>query len=688
VRNSTRFFPLTIFLSAFLLFQIQPMMGRFVLPWFGGTPSVWTTCMLFFQAALLGGYLYAHWLGSFRDPRAAGWMHAGVLAFSLLFLPVAPRADLWKPFTPDAPVRQILTLLAANAAGPFFVLASTAPLLQRWFSLRFAKSSPWRLYALSNLGSFLALLSYPFAVEPFFRLRTQAWIWSALYAAFAALTAWISLRLPQASGLDADVAPDSLRSEPAPISSDSVILWLGLSAAGSTLLLAVTNEISQEIAVVPFLWIAPLAIYLLTFVIAFDHERWYRRGMFAVLAGVLAPVACAVVSAAIGIALGWQIAVHLAALFSGCMLCHGELVRARPSTRHLTAFYLTIAAGGALGGIFTGVLAPRIFTRSFLEYPIGFAAACLLGLVAWLRGGALRQWTSQNFAVRIPLMALLLGGLSAAVAAANGTGPGIANVRNFYGLLRISEYFGPITDPVRQLTHGRIKHGFQFLSEKERDLPTSYYGPHSGVALAINALPQPRRIAVVGLGTGTIAAWGRSGDRIRFYEINPAVQSIARTWFSYLNDSQAAVDVTLGDARVQMERELAQGQSHDYGLIAVDAFSSDSIPLHLLTAECAEVYRQRLIPGGVLAIHISNRALNLEPVVRALAEHLGWGAAMVLSADDPKLGEDSSRWVLVTGNQDFLRNPAIAENATGWTLPARPPVLWTDDFASLWHVLK
>ena len=682
MRGSRIFLP-AIFLGAFLLFQVQPMMGRFILPWFGGTPAVWTTCMLFFQAALLAGYLYAHWLGSFTDARIAGWLHTGAIGFSLLFLPIAPQADLWKPTSSAAPAGQILLLLAANVAVPYFVLASTAPLLQRWFSVSSPEASPWRLYALSNAGSFLALLSYPFVVEPFFRMRTQAWMWSGGYVGYALLCVWIALH-PRAG------EQQTARAEPpadAPAWS-SFLLWLGLSAAGSTLLLAVTNEVSQEIAVVPFLWIAPLAVYLLTFVIAFDHERWYARGGFAVVAGVLAPVACAVVTAAIGLSLLLQISVHLGALFAACMVCHGELFRSRPAPRFLTAFYLTIAAGGVIGGLFTGVLAPRLFPRGFTEYPIAFAAACLLGLAAWLRSGALAQWTSHNFAVRIPVMALLLGGISSTVAAVNGAAPGIVNIRNFYGLLRISEITDPFLGPVRQLTHGRIKHGSQALKEDRRNLPRSYYGPHSGVALAINALPQPRRIAVVGLGTGTIAAWGRPGDHIRFYEINPAVDVIAHTWFSYLSDSKATTDVTLGDARVRMEQELVQGQTHDYDLIAVDAFSSDSIPLHLLTAECADLYRQRLAPGGVLAFHISNRALNLEPVVRALAGHLGWSAGNIVSADDKTLGEDSSRWVLLTENAALLRERQVAESLVGWTLPPQPPVLWTDDFASLWHVLK
>ena len=699
----------TIFLGAFLLFQVQPILGRFVLPWFGGSPSVWTTCMLFFQAALLGGYLYAHWLGSWKDARLAGWLHTAVIAFSFLFLPIAPHAELWKPLTPDHPARQILALLTATVGVPYVVLASTAPLLQRWHSLQHSGPAPWRWYALSNFGSLLALLTYPFAIEPFFRLRTQSWIWSSVYVVFGGLCAWNALHL-RAAPRTPETNDDP---SPAPTLS-TVLLWLGLAAAGSTLLSAVANEISQEVAVIPFLWIAPLALYLLSFVITFDHERWYAsakdaartdrqnrnqhapnsvlrdfsiRGGFAVAAGVLAPVACAVTTAAIGLSIWVQLATHFAALFAGCMICHGELVRSRPSARYLTAFYLAIAAGGVLGGGFTGVAAPRLFTRAFNEYPVGLAAACLFVLWAWLRGGALKEWTSRNFAVRVPLMALLLGGVSAIVAAVNASGPGVANVRNFYGLLRITEYVDP-NGPVRQLTHGRIKHGFQYLAAKERDLPTSYYGPRSGVALAIGALARPRRIAVVGLGTGTIAAWGRAGDSIRFYEINPAVDFIAHTWFSFLNDSQARTEVTLGDARVQMERELLAGQSHDYDLIAVDAFSSDSIPIHLLTAECADLYRQRLAPGGVLAFHISNRALNLEPVVRGLAEHLGWPAGLAISAQDQQSGEDSSSWVLIAGSAEFLRQPAVAENLMGWSLPPRAPVLWTDDFASLWHVLK
>ena len=372
-------------------------------------------------------------------------------------------------------------------------------------------------------------------------------------------------------------------------------MWLALSACGSVLLLGTTSQITQEIAVFPFLWIAPLSIYLLTFILTFESDRWYRRGVFAVLAGVLAPVTTAVISLSMAGSIGTQLAVYLGTLFATCMVCHGELARSRPSPRHLTAFYLTIAAGGALGGVFSAIVAPRVFSE-FSEYPIGLAGACILGFLCWMRSGALAQWTGRNFAVRLPLMALMSGGFISIYAAAINKQPGIEARRNFYGILRVVERSDK-NGTLRELSHGRVQHGFQYLDPAKRSWPTTYYGPHSGVALAIDALPHPRRVAVVGLGAGTLAAWGRGDDTYRFYEINPNVEPIARKWFTFLADSKAQTGVVLGDARIQLERELSAGQSHDFDLIAVDAFSGDAIPMHLLTAECAEIYRQRLAPG-------------------------------------------------------------------------------------------
>jgi len=658
-----RLFPVTIFLSAFLLFQVQPIMGRFILPWFGGTPAVWSVCLLFFQAALLAGYAYAHWL---RHPR----LHIVLLAVSLALLPVIPT----RPSITDTPSARILLLLVVTVGGPYFLLSATAPLLQKWIA---SERSPWRLYALSNFGSFLALLSYPFLVEPYVRLRTQAWVWSGLYVAFTILCGSVAWRVGQAI-----LSPVSKMASARPTLL-TILFWLGLSAAGSTLLLATTNIVTQDIAVSPFLWIAPLSLYLLTFVLAFESDCWYPRLPFAVAAGVLAPVACAVVNAGVGIAVWVQLSAYLSTLFVVCMVCHGELRYARPDPGHLTVFYLTIAAGGVLGGIFVALVAPRVFTE-FNEYPIGLAAACLLGLTGWLRSGAWALWTRSNFAIRIPLMALLLGGLSAvATITLTGARPAVATWRNFYGILRVSDLPDP-KGAMRELTHGRIKHGSQYLEQAWRDRPTSYYGPHSGVAMALDALPEgPRRIAVIGLGAGTMAAWGRPGDLIRFYEINPLVPMIATKWFTFLPDSKALTEVVLGDARIQMEPEVSV-----FDFIAVDAFSSDAIPMHLLTAEAADIYRKRLTPGGLLLFHISNRSLNLEPVTRGLAQHLNWNAAQILGEDNPSTGEDGSRWVILTENLELLQKITQPAPHIGWTDPGRQPILWTDDFASLLHVLK
>ena len=665
--------PATIFLSAFLLFQIQPIIARYILPWFGGGPAVWTACVLFFQAVLLLGYLYSHWLRS-------RWLHILLLGASVALLPAIPRADIWKPVSSSQPVWRIWLLLTVTVGPPYFLLSSTAPLVQRWFHVQSPGKSPWELYALSNFASFLALLSYPFLVEPFVRLRTESWTWSALYIVFAVLCGWAAWRSQPST-------PQVRTADGAP-TLGQILFWIGLAAGASTILLAATNQISQEIAVNPFLWVAPLSLYLLTFVLTFENPRWYRRGLMAPLAGILAAVACAVLGAAVALSLWSQIAVYLAALFAACMVCHGELFRARPSPRHLTVFYLAVAGGGVLGGVFVAVVAPRVF-KQYSEFQVGLAAACLLGLVAWLRGGGMALWTSGNFAVRVPIMALLLGGLTAVAAVVIDTQvPDVQVTRNFYGILRLSDQRDG-NGRFRRLDHGTITHGFQYLEDAKRRWPTTYYGPHSGVGIALAALHQPsRRIAVIGLGTGTLAAWGQSGDLIRFYEINPAVAEIAEHSFTFLKDSNAAIELVLGDARVQLERELAHGHVHDFDLIAVDAFSSDAIPLHLLTAECADTYRQRLKPGGLLLLHISNRRLDLEPAARGMARHLGWKTQYIVSAADPRTGESEAHWMLMTPDNDFLEKPAIASNAVAWIGRARPPLVWTDDFASLWHVLK
>ena len=658
------------------------MAARYILPWFGGGPAVWTSCLLFFQIGLLAGYLYAHWLGSRSNARVETAVHLGLLAVSLLFLPIRPNATTWKTASALDPSLRILLLLAATVGGPYFLLSATGPLLQRWFTLSKPGKSPWRLYALSNLGSLLALLTYPFLIEPRLRLDAQVWMWSALYAVFAVscgVAAWRFRPVPTVP----------LRTDTEPVVRPrlwAILFWVGLSACSSTLLVATTNQISQEIAVNPFLWVGPLAIYLATFILTFESARFYRRALFAGLAGIFASVGSAMPSLSGVFALRWQLVLYLVAMLFVCMLCHGELAVSKPSPRYLTTFYVAIAAGGALGGIFVALIAPDVFTE-FLEYPIGLAAACLLGFVGWLRSGAMAQWKRGQFSVRVPLMALLLGGFTAIMASITSANqPSIASARNFYGILRVIER-SDTNGPFRELRHGRTRHGFQYLEGAKRQWPTTYYGPHSGVAIALNALEgSNRRIAVIGLGAGTLAAWGRPGDTFRFYEINPDVDVFAHRWFSFLKDSKARVETVLGDARVQMERELAAGRPGQYDLIAVDAFTSDAIPFHLLTSECADIYRRSLAPGGLLLLHISNRVLNLEPVARGMAQHLGWTPVLFVSGDDSETGESSSKWVLIAGNRELLARSGLEARGAPWTL--RAPILWTDDFVSLWHVLN
>jgi hypothetical protein len=680
-RRPSALFPLTAFLGAFLLFQIQPIMGRYVLPRFGGGPSVWTTCLLFFQLLLVAGYAWAHFVGSLRSKPAQVWVHSGALLLSLLFFPIAHNAGRWRMVAGDDPSSRILLLLAASVGGPYVMLSATAPLVQRWFGLSYSSGSPWRLYALSNAGSLIALLTYPVVVEPYLRLSTQSSLWTALYCAFVAVSIGASLRLrPVASESEPHGEPAKR-----PSAAD-VLLWFGFAAVGSTLLLATTNQLSERIAAAPFLWVAPLSIYLITFILTFESDGWYRRSPFTAASGAMAAIACIMLVARPNpLPLRQQLGAYLATLFILCMTCHGELARSRPAARYLTGFYLSIAGGGALGGVFVAIVAPRVFT-SFAEYPIALAAACCLVFAAWLRAGALGLWTGRNLGVRIPLMALLIGMVTSAMTIrTQGREPVRARMRNFYGILRVVDTPGD-RGGIRTLDHGPIRHGSQYLGSEYRSWPMSYYGPHSGVGTVLSAIRGPRRVAVVGLGTGTLAAWGRAGDTFRFYEIDPAVEQVAETWFTFLKDSDARVEVVPGDARVQLENELSRGHSGDFDVIAVDAFSGDAIPLHLLTAESGEIYKRHLARGGCLLLHISNRALDLEPVTRGLAAHIGWPAFLFASGPHYETGETSSHWVLITANAELPKQPLVAGSVSRWDDSA--PIEWTDDFSSLWHVVR
>jgi SAM-dependent methyltransferase len=680
-------YALTIVVSAFLLFQVQPIIAKIILPWFGGSAAVWTVCMLFFQMALLLGYLYAHALVRYLKPRTQMLVHAGLLLVSALALPVYPSAS-WKPVGVEEPTLRILGLLAVTVGLPYFLLSTTGPLLQAWYARRFQGSMPYRLYALSNAGSMFALLSYPFLFEPVFTTHQQAWMWSAAYGVFVVLCGVTAIGSGRAAlagpGRDEAAAASA---DAAPPSAKTYLMWLLLPAVASLLLLAITNHLSQNVAAIPFLWVLPLSIYLLTFILCFEGSGWYRRNPYLqLLAVALGSMAYALSMDSTGsVPIRVMVPLFAMGLFTCCMVCHGELARLKPDPRYLTHFYVMIAAGGALGGLLVGLVAPHLFNALY-EMPLGLVACAVL--VVWvLRQDAELKWF-QRWRQPVPIVAAVL-----TVALAVFVGMQIRNsvrgsrvlVRNFYGALRVRDN-GPATqlDATRTLTHGTINHGEQFLNPARRDLPTTYYGPDTGVGLAIREREKTRaiRVGVIGLGTGTLAAYGRPGDYYRFYEINPLVLRLAHTEFSFLGDSKAKVEVAMGDARLSLERESPE----NFDVLAVDAFSSDSIPVHLLTLEAMELYFRHLRPDGVLAVHISNRYLDLAPVLAGETRATGKVARLVDTDDDDTQDVFGATWVLMTSPASGFHGEEL-KNSTeiGSQRTAR---LWTDDYSNLFRILK
>lgn len=672
-------YALTILVSAFLLFQVQPIIARIILPWFGGSAAVWTTCLLFFQSVLLLGYLYAHWLYRKLPARFQTLAHMLLLAASAAVLPILPAAS-WKPSGAEDPTLRILWLLAVTVGPPYFLLSTTGPLLQAWYARRHEKAVPYRLYALSNAGSMFALVSYPVLFEPLLGTRRQALSWSWAYGLFVllcAITAWL-VRGASAQRQTASAVPMA--------GPRTIFFWIALPGCASILLLAITNHLSQNVAAIPFLWVLPLSLYLLSFILCFDSDRWYRRTAF------LGLFAVAVSSMAYALSPEFQnnpirimIPFFAAGLFICCMVCHGELVRLKPDPSHLTTFYVMIATGGALGGIFVALIAPRVFP-GFFELPVGLAA-CALVVFAVLRGDP-QSPLAGPWQRPAPLAAAILTvGVSAYVGFVIQQRSSDVRLmaRNFYGGLKVLDSTAEDSDDaVRRLMHGTITHGEQYLDPKLQDRPTTYYGPNSGVGRAIRQQQEagPVRVGVIGLGTGTLAAYGRAGDYFRFYEINPLVLRLAKTQFTFLQDCRARLDVALGDARLSLEREPPES----FDVLVVDAFSSDAIPVHLLTREAFDLYFHHLKPDGVLAVHVSNKYLDLKPVVTLGAASLGKEARVVDTGDEAK-DVFGSTWALVAGGGKFFDGP-LMRIAAAAEKPSPQMRLWTDDYSNLFRILK
>ncbi len=758
-------FAATILLSAFLLFQVQPLIAKLILPWFGGSAAVWTSCMLFFQMALLGGYAYAHWVNG-QPGRRQAVIHAGLLALSFLSLPILPN-PWWKPNGGEDPLLRILGLLAATVGLPYFLLASTSPLLQSWYSRSNGGAMPYRFFALSNAGSMLGLLTYPIFIEPYLTSGQQAWMWSISYAVFVVVCAVVAWRAREAHVSPAGSAEAATAAGP---SIPERFIWMGLAACASGLLLAVTNHVTQNIAAIPFLWVLPLSLYLLSFILCFDSDRWYWRWLFIRLGAIAVPALAYAISSESDIgSLKPALVFFCTALFVLFMVCHGELARRRPSPKYLTSFYLMASVGGASGGLLIGFAAPY-FLNGLYDLPIVVSlTAFMLVYLLWLERGkassealektaflneprdkavilaltaALGLYIAARMAaskfgypgflsrtfLHAPYDAPVMLGLAALIVAYifwRGRGPGafdeesstggfitfaiaaglaigiagflardtwnsVSNsrvlARNFYGALRAydQESSGSM-GPVRTLRHGTIDHGEEFLLPQYQRFATTYYALESGIGLAIQKLQMsgPIRVGVIGLGSGTIATYGRANDHYTFYDINPLVLRIARTEFRYLRDCRAKNEVVLGDARLSLEREPSQ----QFDLLAVDAFSGDAIPVHLLTREAFALYWKHLKPDGVLAVHVSNKYLNLGPVVAMGAAEGGKRAEMVTNdaVDDKEIA--SSDWVLVSSRAGFFEQPEIKRAATRIDF-IRGLRMWTDDYSNLYKILR
>lgn len=673
-----------VFTGAFLLFQIQPLFGRFLTPWFGGTPEVWTACMLFFQLLLLAGYAYAHILTQL-PPRLQALLQILLLIVGAwMAFRIIPPGNL-KPDPETNPIIQILWICFVCICLPYFLLSSTGPLLQSWICRLNPGLIPYRFYALSNAGSLLALLSYPFLFETYLTRQQQAEFWSFLFLFYAFFFILFAIKVFQNPASAPLSQPNALAGNSCqPPSAYHYLLWLCLPATASSLLLSVTEKITQDIAVIPFLWILPLSIYLLSFIICFDNPKWYQRPLFLSLfvlsiLGIILARLLEEKSPNITLIIG----LYTFLLFSCCMVCHGELFAIRPHPRFLTSYYLLIAAGGALGGLFVSVLAPVLF-KTYVELHLTVLAAVILVVISDRRYILGRQ---RKIAYITALTAVGLAGTLLIGRRTTQNQRAIDHARNFFGVLTVWEddWDNPLLHK-RLLQHGTTFHGLQFQHPDKRGLPTAYYGFNSGIGLLIRSNPKhpPRRIGVIGLGVGTIAYYGRQGDLIRFYEINPNVERLARKYFTYLSDSPADIQIIFGDGRLSLENEPSQ----EFDILVLDAFSSDAVPVHLLTREAMEIYLKHLKPDGVLAFHLSSIHLDLVKVVRKLAEHFQLHSLWLETYADEQWGTLASDWLLLSPSRGSLEHPLLQSACTSLAEPSVSIDLWTDDHIHLLQILK
>lgn len=773
---SRTLFAVVIFLGAFLLFSVQLLLGKYILPWFGGTAGVWASCLFFFQTTLLVGYAYAHGTVTRFQPEVQTRLHAALILASLALMgftayvwpsPITPGSS-WKPHSGETAIWLILRLLLVSVGAGVTLLATTGPLMQHWFTRAYPGESPYRFYALSNAGSLLGLLSYPAFIERWFRLNTQAWLWCAAYLIYAAAAiALAATGFGQTENSPAASGSRERESPPEPGVKDKLI-WFSLAALGSLMLLAISRFITADLAPIPLLWVLPLAIYLLSFIVCFDHSRWYLPWLFHPFL-MAAAVFTIMFYRGIGLHLWMFIAGFLLTEFACCMFCHGELYRRRPDPAHLTSFYLMIALGGAAGSAFVTLVAPFLF-KGYWEMHAGIAIALIamaamakadesswlnrqnpfiaVSLVSWSaltaafwlssKSTSLQRFLSDwhwaalfGFAIICTLLAarsqsvvkaleqqapqLNRWTLFAAVSAASvlliwaGTTQYRSSIwahRNFYGSLYIAERRVPDSRfNAYAFTHSNTLHGIQFVSSDLRPYPTAYYNKTSGIGILLmnyprhpedGTTPHNLRVGGIGLGAGTIATYGQAGDVFRFYEIDPEVIRVAsgeHGYFSFLSGSPARVEIVSGDGRLSLERELAQGQPQAYDILIVDAFNGDAVPVHLLTREAFELYLKHLRDeNSVIAVHVTNRAVELASVVAAEAQYFHLNLTYInapgITSDNLPDGLISpNQWILLSRSKTVLSLPAIEKAANPLRL-RHGMHFWTDDQNNLLQILR
>lgn len=664
---------LTLFLSAFLLFLVQPLIGKMILPWFGGSASVWTICMLFFQAILLIGYVYSHLIIKVLNPYKQSIMHLSLLIFSIAFLPIT-ASEFWKPTGSENPTLQILGLLLVSIGLPYFVLSTTGPLVQSWFAREKTNIVPYRLFALSNFGSMLALLAYPIVFEPVLSTQWQSYCWSSAYCFFVVFCGVIAWRNRNRQAIAKLESENSL-----PPKFKQIMTWVLLAACPSILMVADTSFLTENIAPIPLIWVAPLALYLLSFIICFEWNGWYNRKLFLPLLVIALFILAYLPTMGLNeLPVFISMTINLLSFFIVCIVCHGELAMQQPDSQYLTIYYLMLAIGGVVGGFFVGVIAPYWFNENY-ELSVGIILTGIVISKVFLYDIKLKNNLFKISFIGISTSFIILISYIRINDHYDELSGSELSIRNFYGSLKVylNEKVG-----YRSMRHGQISHGRQNTDPNKLLEPTTYYIPESGVGKVIllkESLTKSIKLGVVGLGVGTLAGYGRSADTIKFYEINPQVVKVAKEKFTFLSKSPAKIDLVLGDARLILENEISQ----QFDVLVIDAFSGDSVPIHLLTEEAFSQYFRHLKKDGILAIHITNRFLNLKPVVKTAADHYGKDIRMIeYTVPEGKEKElFRSQWAIIASNQDYFQNRTFINAQKITLIQSFKP--WKDNYSSI-----